>query len=75
MTVVGSQDERIEALRSLLERLGSPELTLTEATGLRSQLFDLLGSDDGPAGVDGAGSAPAVVRCQTLTEGSRRETW
>jgi hypothetical protein len=39
-------DERaaqIKTLHGLLDRLCSPDLTLEEATVLRSQLFDLLG--------------------------------
>ena len=33
----------IDSLRSLLERLGSPELTLPEAKFLRSQISQVLG--------------------------------
>jgi hypothetical protein len=33
----------IDSLRSLLERLGSPELTLPEAKLLRSQISQVLG--------------------------------
>ncbi len=58
---MATQDERIEALRSLVERLGSPELTLTEAKGLRGQLFDLLGSGDRPSGEGRPGSATVPV--------------
>lgn len=32
----------IDSLRDLLERLGSPDLTLVEAKALRSQVFHLL---------------------------------
>ena len=37
--------ERIETLRDLLDRLGSPDLTLAEAKLLRDRLFTLLGRD------------------------------
>ncbi len=37
------QAKAIDSLRSLLERLGSPELTLPEAKFLRSQIFEVLG--------------------------------
>ncbi len=41
------QAKTIDSLRSLLERLGSPELTLPEAKLLRSQISQVLG-DLGP---------------------------
>ncbi|MGC8639769.1 MAG: hypothetical protein ACP5XB_07800 [Isosphaeraceae bacterium] len=34
-----------EALRGLLERLGSPDLTLAEANTLRCQVFQFLGEE------------------------------
>lgn len=37
------QAKAIASLRSLLERLGSPELTLPEAKFLRSQISQVLG--------------------------------
>ncbi len=37
------QAKVIDSLRSLLERLGSPELTLPEAKFLRSQISQVLG--------------------------------
>ncbi|MGD0042688.1 MAG: hypothetical protein ABSE84_20170 [Isosphaeraceae bacterium] len=37
------QAKVIDSLRSLLERLGSPELTLPEAKFLRSQIAQVLG--------------------------------
>ena len=37
--------ERIETLRELLDRLGSPDLTLDEAKPLRDRLFMLLGHE------------------------------
>ena len=37
------QAKAIDSLRSLLERLGSPELTLPEAEFLRSQISQVLG--------------------------------
>jgi len=37
------QAKAIDSLRSLLERLGSPELTLPEAKFLRSQIAQVLG--------------------------------
>jgi hypothetical protein len=36
----------VEALRGLLERLGSPELTLSEANILRCQVLQVLGEAD-----------------------------
>ncbi|MGO9599269.1 MAG: hypothetical protein ACLP7Q_14875 [Isosphaeraceae bacterium] len=36
----------IDSLRDLLERLGSPDLTLVEAKALRSQVFHLLEETD-----------------------------
>jgi len=41
------QAKAIDSLRSLLERLGSPELTLHEAKFLRSQISQVL-SEIGP---------------------------
>jgi hypothetical protein len=38
--------ERIEAMRGLIDRLCSPELTLGEAKSLRTQLLNLLGRND-----------------------------
>ncbi|MGZ3485874.1 MAG: hypothetical protein ACXVBY_03270 [Isosphaeraceae bacterium] len=37
------QAKVIDSLRSLLERLGSPEITLPEAKFLRSQISQVLG--------------------------------
>lgn len=75
MAVVGTQDERIETLRSLVERLGSPELTLTEAKSLRGQLLDLLGSGDGRRGQDRSDSATDRPTCHGAGDGSRRGAW
>ncbi len=43
------QAKAVVSLRSLLERLGSPELTLPEAEFLRSQISQVLG-EIGPDG-------------------------
>ncbi len=37
------QAKAIDSLRNLLERLGSPELTLPEAKSLRSRISQILG--------------------------------
>jgi hypothetical protein len=55
------QDERIEALRALIERLNDPDLTLSDAKELRGQLSDLLEPAGGPAGDDRTGSSPVRV--------------
>jgi hypothetical protein len=43
MNEPAGQAETIDLLRNLLERLGSPELTLPEAKFLRSQVYQVLG--------------------------------
>jgi hypothetical protein len=55
------QDERIEALRALLERLSNPELTLAEAKDLRGSLNALLEPCDWPTGEDRTASLPVAV--------------
>jgi hypothetical protein len=52
-----AQAKSIDALRGLLERLGSPDVTLAEANLLRCQVHQMLGEADG-------------MRCD---EGLRRE--
>jgi hypothetical protein len=42
--------ERFEGLKALVERLGSPDLTLPEAKALRGRLCDLLARKDQPEG-------------------------
>lgn len=55
---------RIKALRALVDRLGSPDLTLIEAKALRRRLLDLMrrGEDDAGAGRHTAppAAAPAI---------------
>ncbi len=41
MGSTGESAERIEALRALVDRLGSPDLTLAEAKALRPRLLEL----------------------------------
>ena len=60
MGVKNEQAERIEALRTLIERLSHPDLTLTEAKGLRSECLDLLESGHSTAGGGVAAPMPAL---------------
>jgi hypothetical protein len=69
------QDEPIEALRAPIERLSNPELTLTEAKVLRSQLSDLLVPGDGPAGGDRTASSPVLVPYHEIGDGPRHNLW
>jgi hypothetical protein len=76
MTVMGSQQERterIEALRGLIERLGAPDLTLTESKVLRGRLSGLLQREDQPAGWDRVASSPALLPPHDRVDGPRRE--
>jgi len=45
MGSTGQSTGRIEALRALMDRLVSPDLTLGEAKGLRRRLLALIGVD------------------------------
>jgi hypothetical protein len=45
MVSLGQSTERIEALRTLIDRLDSPDLTLEESESLRGRLFALTGAD------------------------------
>ena len=47
MERTGESIERIEALRALLDRLGSPDLSLGEAKAVRCRLFNLTGRAEG----------------------------
>jgi hypothetical protein len=51
MVSEGQEAGRIEALRALMDRLASPDLSLGEAKGLRCRLMELTGSgrDEGEA--------------------------
>lgn len=72
MTIPGGQDERIEALRGLIERLSAPDLTLGEAQELRARLSDLMGSGDGDARSDGANP---VLGGSNRGDGPRLDRW
>jgi hypothetical protein len=78
LTVMSSQneqDERIEALRALIERLSAPDLTLTEAEVLRGQLSDLLEPCDGTAGGDRTEFLPVLVPYHDISDGPRHILW
>ena len=47
MGCLSEQDDRIEALNGLLERLCAPDLTLAEAKDLRGRLASLIDRGDG----------------------------
>ena len=71
---MGSQQERterMEILRGLIERLGTPDLTLAEATVLRARLPDLLEPDKEPAACDQLASSPALVASRGRGDGAR----
>lgn len=65
------QNERIEALRTLIERLSAPELTLAEAKLLRGELFELLEPADGTAVRDRMTSAPSLLPYPSCGDGPR----
>jgi hypothetical protein len=46
---------RVKALRTLMDRLGSPDLSLGEAKDLRCRLLELTGRDE----AEGAACSPA----------------
>jgi hypothetical protein len=74
---MGSQQERterMEILRGLIERLGTPDLTLAEVKVLRGRISDLLEWDNQPAGGEQRASprgrgdgSPHVVRSPQTT--------
>jgi hypothetical protein len=66
-----SLEERTEALRSLMERLCAPDLTLAEAKELRGRLSDLLETNDREAGPETGPSSPPGVNFQAHGEGCR----
>jgi hypothetical protein len=53
--------ERIDALRGLMERLCSPDLTLAEAKPLRARLSRLLERTDPEGELDWTASSPLVA--------------
>lgn len=61
LTVMGSQDERIETIRALIGRLSNPDVALTEAKVLRGQLSDLL--------------EPVLVPYHEIGDGPLRSIW
>ena len=61
--------ERIEALRALMDHLGSPDLTLIEAKALRCRLFSLAGVDREEEVAHP--SAESSVPCEGHQHGSR----
>jgi hypothetical protein len=76
LKVMGSQhqpSERIEALQGLIERLSAPDLTLADATLLRSRLWDLLEVDGTSAAWDRTDAAPGLVPGPRCREGTRNE--
>lgn len=58
---MGSQDEHIELLRGLIERLGAPDLTLSEAKVLRDRLAHLLSHEDRRTGGEPRASSPLLI--------------
>jgi hypothetical protein len=78
MKAMGNQHERterIEALRVLIAQLSAPDLTLAEATVLRSRLSDLLERDDRPSAWDRMASSPARVPPRSRGDDPRHEAW
>jgi hypothetical protein len=69
------QTERIEALRSLIERLGAPDLTLSEAKVLQGRLSDLLEWDTKPGGSAQMAPSPALAPPQVIGDGPRHIAW
>lgn len=75
---MGSQHERmerIEDLRSLIQRLSAPDLTLTEAKVLRGRLSEMLERSGRPAGDGRMSSCPDSVPSHDIGDGSRRSIW
>jgi hypothetical protein len=69
----GESIERIEALRALMELLGSPDLTLDEAKALRCRLLDLSGRDEESGPIRGMApiAASSPIPCERHEHGSR----
>ena len=76
MGIVRESIERIEALRALMERLGSPDLTLGEAKALRCRLLDLTGRDEdsGPTPGMDPPATTLCISCEGHEHGSRSPT-
>jgi hypothetical protein len=55
------QNERIEALRTLITQLSAPDLSLAEAKVLRCRLFELLEPAEGLAIQNQTTSAPTLA--------------
>lgn len=75
LTGMGSQNEqneRVEALRTLIAQLSAPDLTLAEAKVLRGELFELLEPAEGLAIRDQTTSAPTVVPYSPSTYSPRQ---
>jgi hypothetical protein len=78
LKVMGNQDEqteRIEALRGLIERLTTPELTLAEAKDLRGRLSDLLERGSRAAVGERMTSSPVSVPSNDEGDGPRHHVW
>lgn len=63
------QDERIEALRTLIERLSAPDLTLAEAKVLRGELGQLLEPADGTTARNRTTSSPSLLPYPSFADG------
>jgi hypothetical protein len=73
MVSIGQSTERIEALRALIDRLDSPDLTLVESKALRCRLFALTGVDldqEMPLGM-GPRVASTPLPCEDRPDGPR----
>lgn len=73
MGSVRGSGERIEALRALMDRLGSPDLTLGEAQALRCRLFALTGVEREVEEALGVAhpAAKSSIPCEGHQHGSR----
>jgi hypothetical protein len=69
----GQSTERIEALRALMDRLVSPDLTLGEARGLRCRLLALTGGDQAEEAALGTATQAAsfTIGCEGRRNDSR----
>jgi hypothetical protein len=75
MGSVRESGERIEALRALMDRLGSPDLTLGEAKALRCRLLDLTGRDEDEGASRGMAPQAGLptIPCEGHRHGSCRD--
>ncbi len=72
MGSTGQPTGRIEALRALMDRLVSPDLTLGEAKGLRCRLLILMGVDLEESAFGLApGAASSIKPCEGRQDGPR----